>query len=341
MKHPRPSNTLLAGDVGGTKTTLALYDGDDVRRPRVARTHDSRTIETFGVVLNGFLAGEPLPAAATIAVAGPVVDDAAQITNLSWGLSKRDLAARLSTSRIELLNDVEALAGAVGVLQPEEIAPLQKGSADARGATAVLALGTGLGMAYITRAPHTLVPHVHPSEGGHADFAPASALQERLLASLWHEFGHVSVERVASGLGLPRIHRFLVAEERWPEDAATSAAIAAAADPTPVIVAAALSGRSAACREAVCLLCDVVAAEASDLALTFLATGGVFLGGGLAPRLLPFLRDVRFLAAFRAKGRFASLLERVPVSVILPSEAVLWGAALSAMRTSEVSGERG
>ncbi len=331
MGSLRSGRSLLAGDIGGTKTTLALYDADEIRSPRAVRTYDSRSIERFDDVVEGFLADVPAPAAATFAVAGPVLDGAVQITNLSWGLSEPGLAERFSFDRVELLNDVEALALATGALRPDERATLQEGRADPHGTIAVLALGTGLGMGYVTGGPDA--PRPHPSEGGHADFAPTTPLQCRLLATLWREFDHVSVERVGSGLGLPRIHRFLVAEEGWEEDPAVAAAISAAADPTPVIVLAASSGKSAACREAVALLCDVVAAEAGNLALKLLATGGVFLGGGMALRVLSFLRAPRFREAFRAKGRLSPVLERIPVDAVLPPEAVLWGAALRGMRT--------
>ena len=328
-----PSGRLiLAGDIGGTKTTLALYDADEIRSPRAVRTYDSRSIGRFDDVVEGFLADAPAPVVATFAVAGPVLDHAAQITNLSWSLSEPDLAKRFSFDRVELLNDVEALAWATGALRPDERATLQDGHADPRGPIAILALGTGLGMGYLTGGAN--VPQAHPSEGGHTDFAPTTPLQSRLLTSLWREFDHVSVERVGSGLGLPRIHHFLVAQEGWEEDPVVADAILAAADPTPVIVLAASSGKSAACREAVALLCDVVAAEAGNLALKLLATGGVFLGGGMTPRVLSFLRAPRFREAFRAKGRFSQVLERIPVHVILPPEAVLWGAALRGMRTA-------
>jgi glucokinase len=280
-------------------------------------------------VLEDFLSGEPPPAAATLAIAGPILDRAGQITNLSWGVSGPDLAARFALDRVELLNDVEALAWATSALYPSELATLQEGRPDSRGAVAVVALGTGLGMGYLTGGPAAL--QAHPSEGGHADFAPTTPLLSRLLAGLWREFDHVSVERVASGLGLPRIHRFLVTEEAWTETPAIADALEGAADPTPVIVRAATSGESAACRESVALLCDIVAAEAGNLALKVLATGGVFLGGGMAPRLLPFLRESRFREAFCAKGRFSRMLEQVPFRVILPPEAVLWGAALHGM----------
>lgn len=335
MTEREARGRILAGDVGGTKTILALYASDDVRAPRVLRTYDSRAQDGLDEALDDILAGGPPPVAAAFAVAGPVVDDAVHITNLRWGLSRRDLAVRLSTPRVVLLNDVAALVGAVEELAPTEVAVLQEGRRDPRGATGVLALGTGLGMAYVARNSKTLAATAHPSEGGHADFAPASPLQARLLASLAAELGHVSVERVASGLAVPRIYRFLVDEERRPEEPAVRAALDAGNDATPAIIAAALSGASTTCREAVAVLCDTVAAAAGNLALTLLATGGIYLGGGLAPRLLPFLSEPRFLGVFCAKGRFESLLRRVPVSIVLAPHAVLWGAAYRALQAAQ------
>jgi glucokinase len=209
------------------------------------------------------------------------------------------------------------------------MAVLQKGQVDPSGPLGILALGTGLGEGYVTGGREA--PHAHPSEGGHADFAPTTPQQVRLLESLWREHTHVSVERACSGIGLPRVYRFLVTEEGRTENPAVAAEIAIAADPTPVVVQAALDGRSPVCHEAVALLCDVLAAEAGNLALKLLSTGGIFLGGGIPPRVLPFLRTPRFRAAFLAKGRFSSFLERVPVLVVLPPHAVLWGAALRGM----------
>ena len=322
------SRTLLAGDIGGTKTTLALYETEDVRAPRVARTYDSRTVERFDVLVEAFL-GEcdtPAPAVASFAVAGPIAEQSARITNLPWEISGSDLASRFHFERVSLVNDVEALAWAISALRPEEVDAIQKGQADPMGPVGVLALGTGLGEGYLTRGREA--PQAHPSEGGHADFAPTTPQQARLLESLWREHKHVSVERACSGIGLPKLYRFLVTEEGWAEDPAVGAEIAAAADPTPVVVQAALEGRSAVCHEAVALLCDVLAAEAGNLALRLLSTGGIFLGGGIPPRVLPFLRAPRFRKAFLAKGRFSLFLKRVPVLVVLPPQAVLWGAAL-------------
>jgi glucokinase len=325
------SRSLLAGDVGGTKTTLALYDTEDARAPRVARTYDSRTVERFDALMEAFLGDcdAPAPTLASFAVAGAIIDQSVRITNLSWGLSGPDLASRFRFRQVSLINDVEALAWAIPILRPEEVDVLQKGQIDPGGPIGILALGTGLGEGYLTRGREA--PRAHPSEGGHADFAPTTPQQTRLLETLWREHKHVSVERGCSGIGLPRIHRFLVTEEGWAEDPAVAAEIAIAADPTPVVVQAALAGRSAVCHEAVALLCDILAAEAGNLALKLLSTGGIFLGGGIPPRVLPFLRAPRFRNAFLAKGRFSAFLERVPVLVVLPPHAVLWGAALRGM----------
>lgn len=325
------SRTLLAGDVGGTKTTLALYDTEDVRAPRFARTYDSRTVERFDSLVDTFLGefGATPPAVASFAVAGPIVEQSVRITNLPWGLSGPDLTSRFHFGHVSLVNDVEALAWAISALRPEEVDVIQKGQADPTGPIGVLALGTGLGEGYLTGGREA--PRAHPSEGGHADFAPTTPQQTRLLENLWREHKHVSVERACSGIGLPKIHRFLVTEEGWIEDPAVGVEIAAAADPAPVVVQAALEGRSAVCQEAVALLCDVLAAEAGNLALRLLSTGGIFLGGGIPPRILPFVHAPRFREAFLAKGRFSLFLERVPVLVVLPPQAVLWGAALRGM----------
>ncbi len=334
MGRHRRSLVLLAGDIGGTKTTLALYDAADVRRPRIVRTYDSRTARDFDALLDSFLAAGNPPDLACVAAAGPVVAGSVQVTNLPWTVSEERLAERTALGRARLLNDVEALGWAVAELLPEERVSLQKGSADPAGPVAVLALGTGLGQAYTTALGTTRA--VHASEGGHADFAPATPLQDRLLEATRRDFPHVSTERLCSGSGLPRIHRFLVSEG-WEEDPLVARDIADAADPTPAIVSAGLSGRSPASREAVALLCDLLAAEVGNLALRLLSSGGIFLGGGLPPRLLPFLRADRFRQAFLAKGRMAALLDTMPFHVVLPSESVLWGATLRGWEESDAA----
>ncbi len=330
MTRRWPGSVVVAGDVGGTKTILAAYDTEDVRAPSFTRTYESRTLSGLDEALADLLGRGPRPVAAAFAVAGPVHDNAAQITNLAFRVDGPRIAARFSIPSVEVLNDVAALAVAVDALTPDERTTLQDGVEDPTGPRAVLALGTGLGMAYVTHDGGTM--RVHPSEGGHGDFAPSAPLHDRLLARLRREFDHVSVERIASGLGLPRLHRFLIEDEGWCEDPTVLAALASATDPTPTIVHAALSGASPVCREAVALLCDAVAAEAGNFALKTLATGGVVLGGGLAARLLPVLAQPRALAAFRAKGRFTPWLAGLPVRAVIVPDAILWGAALRAMR---------
>jgi glucokinase len=325
----RSGRDLLVADIGGTKTTFAIYDSSDIRAPRATRTVDSRAARDLDSILDDFLAGGPPPGSACLAVAGPVVDGAVRVTNLPWVVSARDLAERYAFARVDLLNDVEALGWATKVLRTEDLVTLQEGRADPAGPVAILSLGTGLGQGYATGAPNAR--DVHASEGGHADLAPATPVHTRLLADLQREFGHVSVERACSGTGLPRIHRFLLSEGALHEEPSVAREVAAAADPTPIIVREALRDTSAACRESVALLCDLLAAEAGNLALKVLSTGGVFLGGGLAPRLLPFLKAARFRDAFLAKGRLSPLLAAMPLRVILSPDAVLWGAALRGM----------
>ncbi len=333
MGHRDSGRVVLAGDVGGTKTTLAIYDGDEPRSPRTTRTFESRAAGSLDEILGEFLAGAPAPRRACLAVAGPALGRSARITNLPWNISAPALSERFAIDRVALMNDVQALAGVTGTLRAAELVSLQDGREDPEGAVAVLALGTGLGEAFLAGERGARV--AGPSEGGHADFAPVTPLQNRLLTTLWKELGHVSVERVCSGSGLPRVYQFLRDTEGVTEDPGIAAEIASAADPAPVIVRAAVAGRSELCREAAALVCEILAAEAGNLALKVLATGGVFLGGGLAPRLLSFLQAPRFRDAFLAKGRFASLLERMPVRVILSPDAVLWGAALRAMEMRE------
>lgn len=320
--------SVLAGDIGGTKTTLALYAAEDARVPERIQSYDSRAARDLDSLIARFLAvgAASPPTALCLAVAGPVIGQSVRVTNLPWEISAPALASRFCVRDVRLLNDVEALAYAIPALRANEIDVLHAGDADPDGTIGILALGTGLGEACLIR--HDGLARAHSSEGGHADFAPVTPRQARLLESLWHEHSHVSVERVCSGIGLPKLYRFLVDEEGLAEGSSVAAEIAAASDSTPVIVQAALSGRSVPCREAVALLCDILAAEAGNFALKILATGGIFLGGGMPPRLLPFLRAPGFRKTFAAKGRFSSLLERVPVAAVLAPQAVLWGAAL-------------
>ncbi|MEW5825946.1 MAG: glucokinase [Candidatus Bipolaricaulota bacterium] len=321
-----PSRTLLAADVGGTKTVLAVFDAGMPRLPIATRTLASHQIRDLADDVAAFLSEVPGARqieSATFAVAGPVFNGSAQLTNLPWHVEGSALRDRLGIARVEVLNDVEALAWSVPCLGDDELQRL--GPAAARGGVrAVLALGTGLGEACIAQGRDGLV--ALPSEGSHADFSSQNELQDRLLLQLRQHHDHVSVERTCSGLALPHLFGFLRdGESQGHGEAPESHGCELPA--TPEIVDAALSGRSPLAVAAVELLTDILAAECGNAALRWLATGGVYLGGGLPPRLLPFLTSPRFRRVFEAKGRFSSLLASIPLFVILSPDAVLRGAA--------------
>ena len=316
---------ILAGDVGGTKTNLALYrrEGSGLARERMA-TYPSREYPGLEAILGDFLAKAPAIERACIGVAGPVVSGQCRLTNLDWVVEEASLRRCSGAREAYLVNDLLAMASAVPFLQPEAVAVLQKREPDRRGSVAVLAAGTGLGEAFLIGTGAGYVPLA--SEGGHVDFAPRTGIEVRLHAFLGGIYGRVSVERVLSGPGLRDIHRFLREAERVAEPPGV-AAETEGKNPQHAIVRNGLAGTSPACVEAVRMFCSLYGAEAGNLALQYLATGGVYLGGGIAPAILPALRDGGFLAAFHDKGRMAEMLARVPVSVILDRTAPLLGAA--------------
>ena len=238
-------------------------------------------------------------------VAGPVVEGRARITNLPWTMDEHGLQQALGLKTVRLLNDLEALARAVPRLQPDETAALNQGAAEQAGAIAVIAPGTGLGEAFLTW--HDGAYEAHSSEGGHADFAPADAEQDRLLEYLQGRLGHVSWERVCSGVGLPNIYDFLRGED-GAADATAGAASAHPQDRTHSIIDAALNGRpvDATCLRAVEMFAAILAAAAGNLALTVWATGGVYLGGGIPSHVLPVLQAPSFMQRFTSKGRSAT-----------------------------------
>jgi len=320
---------LLAGDIGGTKSRLALFSAEaGPRAPLAEATLPSANFAGLAPLLAAFLSQAALPAErACLAVAGPVQAGRAAITNLGWHEDAGALQRALGLARVDLLNDLQAIACAVPLLSAAEVETLNAGQPAAGGAIAVIAPGTGLGEAFLTWDETRY--RAHPSEGGHATFAPASELQLELAGYLLRRFGHVSFERVCSGLGLPNIYAFLKDSGKASEPADLARRVAACADPTPAIIQAALQGEGAPAlaRMTLELFVETLASEAGNLALKVLATGGVYLAGGIPPRILPALRDGRFMAAFTRKGRFAGLLAQMPVYVVLEERAALWGAA--------------
>ncbi len=320
---------ILAGDIGGTKTVLALFESSGNGMKAVCEeTYASQQYPTFDRILSVFLAGRsgPAPQAACFGVAGMVVGGCSHTTNLPWELDERALAAATGIRRVKLLNDLEAVAYGMLHLEPGDRVALQQGHGDrVEGNIGVIAAGTGLGeaMLYWDGARY----HPIASEGGHADFGPSSPLEVELLAYLAKELGgHVSWERVLSGPGFHHLYSFLKDTGRAPETPELAAKLAGG-DPNVVIAELGLAGTDPLCVATVDLFCSIYGSEAGNVALRSVALGGIFLGGGIAPKLLPALRKGSFLRSFSAKGRFQGFLSGLDVWVVLNAEAPLLGAA--------------
>ncbi|WNV03754.1 glucokinase [Candidatus Methylospira mobilis] len=332
---------VLAGDIGGTKTRLALFRKTESGLLSVRdQTYASVAYSAFADVVDDFLkdahAGE-LPLAACLGVAGPVRDGRCQTTNLPWLIDAGEIAERTGIARVRLLNDLEATALGVLHLQAYEFVELNPMAVIAEpraGNIAVLAAGTGLGEAllYWDGRQH----HPVATEGGHSDFAANSVEQDKLLAWLRDKHGgHVSCERVLSGPGLFSIYQFL--SETRPENvvAAIDANIRAATDPAALIGQCGLEQRDPLCLDALHLFVEIYGAEAGNWALKTLAVGGVVLGGGIAPKILKILSNGTFLPAFLDKGRFRELLSNCSVRVALNPDSALLGAAYAARELSD------
>lgn len=325
---------LLAGDIGGTKTSLAIYsDQAGLRDPLAEATLPSANYPSLEALVQDFLKARDLPLdRASFGVAGPVVAGRAQITNLPWLIDAAELSRALSIPAVRLLNDLTAIAHAVPHLGPDDLHTVHAGSPAAGGALAVIAPGTGLGEAFLVHDGQRY--RAYPSEGGHGDFAPTTPLQVDLLNYVQERLGHVSYERVCSGRGLPNIYAFLKERGRSQEPEWLAELFAGEHDPVPLIVDSGVEGSSQICVDALDLFLDILAAEAGNLALKVLATGGVFIGGGIHPRVLSVLNHERFMGIFTDKGRFAELLARVPVHIILNPKVALLGAAVHGLESS-------
>jgi glucokinase len=319
---------LLAGDIGGTKTNLAVYAAESgLSAPLAESTFPSRRYSSLEALIDDFRGHTHLPfESAVFGVAGPVVDGKATVTNLPWRMEEEGLEAALGVKSVKLLNDLESIANAVPSLEAKDLHTLRAGQPVEHGPIAIVAPGTGLGEAFLTWERKRY--KAHASEGGHASFAPVNEEQLAMLGFLQGKLGHISYERVCSGLGIPNIYAFYKESGRCPEPDWLTEKLAAAPDPTPVIVETALAQPDCAiCRSTLEMFVAILGGEAGNMALKVLATGGVYLGGGIPPRILPVLESGRFLAEFTAKGRFAALLKNVPVHVILNPKAALLGAA--------------
>lgn len=326
---------LLAGDVGGTKTILAVFsETSGPCRPLASRTFPSAGYPGLADMAKEFVATVGLEVdRACFDVAGPVVDGRVRPTNLEWPpLEEQELADALGLRSVRLLNDLEAVALGITALDRRQLRTLQRGRPQREGTLAVVAPGTGLGEAFVTREGGRWA--AHPSEGGHCDFAPADDREEALLRHLRASHGHVSYELVCSGLGIANLYDFLADTGFGGEPPAVTDRIVAASDRTRAIVSAALEGASERCGEALQMFCGILGAEAGNLALKVLATGGIYLAGGLPPAVLPLLREGPFLARLGAKGRLSALVAAMPVRVVVTRAAIV-GAAVAGFRRDE------
>lgn len=328
QKRPR-GGYLLAGDIGATNTRIALFDPKgDLRKPARVKTYAGADYAGLVEVLRDYLQGtDRRVAAACFGVAGPVVEGRARMTNINWVIDAKELCREFDLKAAWLINDLKAIANAVPLLKSAELEVLHKGIPEKHGTIAVLAPGTGLGVGFLTWAAGRY--HAHATEGGHADFAPVDALQDEMLSFLRGKFKQVAVEHVGAGVGLPNVYEFLRSSGRAVEPDWLKKEMADAADPTRVIVENAMAEKSGSeiCRQTIEIFITVLAGEAGSLALQYGATGGVFIGGGISPRILPAFARYRFMQTFVAKGVYQDYLERFPVKIILHPEPGLLGAA--------------
>ena len=317
---------ILAGDVGGTKTLLGLFDFAP-RRPVPVDIQRFPTAEFDGLpaIVSAFLASqtrEPHLDTVCIGVAGPVVRQVARLTNVPWDASADELARTCRTTRVRLLNDLEAMAHAIPVLDPGELHTLQRGQDHADGNAALIAAGTGLGESVLHHVDGKLRPFA--TEGGHADFAARNSREIALLQMLLGSSARADIEQVVSGPGIVTLHRFTHGGERCDVVGSTIGH-----DDAPATISqAAIDGRCERCVEALDLFASAYGAAAGNLALRTMSTAGLYLGGGIAPKILPVLEKGGFLAAFNDKAPMEVLLQAMPVQVILNPQAALLGAAV-------------
>ena len=318
---------VLAGDVGGTKTRLAIFEiGGKRLQTLLEKSYPSRQHPSLDALVEEFLALGAMPCAqACFGVAGPVLGQQVRVTNLPWVIDSSALAARFGFERVALINDLEANAWGIEALTGEDFCLLNPGRADAAGNASVIAAGTGLGEAGLFWDGRRYRPFA--SEGGHADFSAQSDLEIALLKYLRRQFGHASWERVVSGGGLVNIHSFLCEHRAVPVSDPLAARMAMG-DAAAAISSAALEHSDPLCSEALDLFVHLYGAEAGNHALKIMARGGVYIGGGIAPKILPRLQTPLFMQAFLDKGRMRPLLEAMPVRVILNDRTALYGPAL-------------
>jgi glucokinase len=318
---------ILAGDVGGTHTRLGAFETEGNRLQCVVeKVYMSHDYEGLAQILPLFIRGEGIPVrSACFGVAGPVRHGRCKTSNLPWIIDSKELAAQLKLSSVGLLNDLEAYAYGIDALESKDFVTLSEGSDDAEGNRAVISARTGLGMAglYWDGFRH----HPFACEGGHADFAPRDEIQTQLLIYLQKKYGRISCERVLSAPGLKNIYEFLRDTQRAEEPAWLRDEIQAAVDAAPIISRAGLEHKAAIGEQTLSLFVSVLGAETGNCALNYMSTGGIFIGGGIARKIVSSLKEPIFLQSFLDKGRMEDLLKDMPIKVILNEDCGLIGAA--------------
>lgn len=318
---------ILAGDIGGTKTKLGIFSSaKGPHYAEVQETYPSAKYDSLKAIVKEFLSEtEEEIVFASFGVAGPVVSGRAKITNLKWVIEEHDLSQALGGVPVRLLNDLSAISHSIPMLEEDDFTTLNTGEADPHGAIGVVAPGTGLGEGFLVWDGARYIPS--PSEGGHTDFGPKSLEEVDLLIYMQRKYDHVSYELICSGMGMPNIYAHLKDSGRLVEPGWLREKLDSESDQTPVIVRAATQEKVDIAVATLQRFVSILGSEAGNLALKVLATGGVYLGGGIPPRILPQLRQGEFMRAFTKKGRFSSLLSGIPVHVILQPDVALFGAA--------------
>jgi len=323
---------ILAGDIGGTKTHLALFEEGEDRKWLAATKYKSADYENLRTIVKEFLKsqGSPKVNVACFGIAGPVQDRKSKTTNLPWEIDAALLERETEIPSVYLINDLEANAHGIDCLEEEELFVLNSG-VEREGNRALIAAGTGLGEAgiYFDGKEH----HPFGSEGGHCSFAPESDLEIKLLRYLHKQYDHVSFERILSGAGFLHLYRFLIDEGLETESKVVKKAFEKN-DPPRVITEMGIKGKDATCQRAVEMFVSIYGSEAANLALQMLAVGGLYIGGGIAPKILNEMKEGGFMKRFIQKGRFTSLLLGIPVKVILNENTALLGAGAYARKNS-------
>jgi len=318
---------ILAGEIGATRTRLAAFEKEGSRLQLVVeKTYLSQEHSGLSDIIAAFIKAEGIGVhSACFGVAGPVRRGRSKISNLPWVIDSRDLAKQLRLDAVGMINDLEAYAYGIDGLDSKDFVTLNEGSEDAEGNRAVISARTGLGVAglYWDGFRH----HPFGCEGGHSDFAPRNALEIELLAYLQKKYGRISYERLLSGPGIKNIYDFLRDTQKAEEPQWLKDQIGAASDPPALISQLAAEGKAAICDQTMTIFVSIYGAETGNVALNFLSTGGIFIGGSVAAKNVSRMRDPIFMQAFLDKGRMESLLKDMPVTIVLNDDSGIIGAA--------------